>query len=118
MPHREGRLTGQVKIIKQFMGSTVELLPVSNAELARLPSEKDVFRDAQVFDERKLLIDNGNAGMFGFPHVREATSRPIAQKLAAIFRMRTSADKYVYQSRLARAIFANEGMNPSAIEIE
>src|SRR2546421_7723211 len=109
---------GQAKTTKGCWRAPIDFFPRDEAEAARLAPKEDVLADRQIFDERKLLIDDRDACRFGIAHAVEALLRALDANLAAVTAKRIDAAEHLHQRGLARAVLAHERVNLAALKIK
>jgi hypothetical protein len=81
-----------------------------------LVAEEDVLRDGQVLGQVELLVDQHDAGGLGGARSRELRRAAVDAQLAAGGRLVAGGD--LHQRRLARAVLAEQPVDPAGLQRE
>ena len=92
-------------------------LAVDAAERAgRLAAHEDVLGDRQVGEERRLLVDDGDAGGLRLRRAGEVDGLAVEQQIARVAAVEARDD--LDERRLAGAVLADQGVDRAALERE
>ncbi len=83
---------------------------------ARLPPEKDVFRDGELGKEAQLLMNERDPFAAGVGGACDVDAAPLDRDRA--FVIVEKAREHAHQRRLARAVLADQAMNLGPVQIE
>ena len=95
--------------LERLLGEAPLRTPVDQPETTRWVGDRDVVRDRKVGNERKLLEDADNAGAVGGGWRIERDFRPVQHDASCV--RRNDARQDLDESRLARAVLAEDGVN-------
>ena len=84
------------------------------SERGRLAAHEDVLGDRQVGEERRLLVDDGDAGGLRLGGRGEVDGLAVEQELAGVALVEARDD--LDERRLAGAVLADEGVDRAALE--
>jgi hypothetical protein len=107
---------GQFEFSNQFLSLGENSTTIQKAKSRWLPPEKDIFGYREVWHEAKFLMDESDAEPISVGYVAENNTLTIHLDGSCV-RM-VDATKDFDQSRFARAIFAEEGMDFARPEVE
>jgi hypothetical protein len=114
---RAARVDRDAEALEQRGRGPVELGPVDAAEPAgRLPAHEDVLRDAEVREQRGLLVDDGDAGRLRVGRAAEGQLRAVEDDRAGV--RAVHAGEQLDDRRLARAVLADKRVDLAAVERE
>ena len=82
--------------------------------LVRLAAHEDVLGHRQVGEQRRLLVDDGDAGGLGLRGAVEVHGFAVEQELPGVAAVEPGDD--LDQSRLAGTVLADQGVDGSAVE--
>ena len=71
-------------------------------------SEKNVFRDGKIGNERQFLMDYDNTELFAFADITEAAFLAVKKDFSVITSMGIHSAEYIHQGRLSRSVFAHQ----------
>ena len=102
--------------IKELLGVALHGRVINEAEASPgLSAHVDVLGDRQVGEQRGLLVDHRYSSSLRFGGRLEAHRLTINQELSGVWLVNTS--KHLHERRLARAVFAGQGVNAVRIQL-
>ena len=111
----------EAEVGEEHGGEAVHFEPV-DAEAARAAArgaaEENVFGDAEFLDKRKFLGDDGEARALGIADGVEGDGAVVDAEFALVGAVRVDAGEEFDEGRLARAVFAAEGVDFAGAEVE
>ncbi|MMZ60263.1 hypothetical protein D1872_223410 [compost metagenome] len=79
-------------------------MPVDDAPLGLFIAEKDVLRDGQVGNQRKLLVDNDDTEVLALLDIFKFASLAFENNVALIGAVRVYAAEHLHQRRFAGTV--------------
>ena len=115
---RDVRIELKLQFVEHPLRAAVELFGANESEAPRLATEKNIFGDRELRNERQLLMHDGDPGIFGRMHAVELAHLTVHANLALVGAVRIDAAEDVHESGFAGAIFADERVNLAGMEID
>ena len=108
----------EVQQLEDFLRAAVEIRRLNDAGADRLASEVNILCNRKLRNQRELLMDDCDSGIFGWTHAREALDLSVDENLAVVSSVRINPADDVHQRRLAGAVLADQRVNLAGVQIE
>lgn len=109
------RLDPDVVVVDEALGAPVEL-PVGDEQRARFAADEDVLGDGEVAHHIELLVDDRDPRLLGVSDGPEVHGRAVVLEDPGVVGVDARHD--LEESRLARAVLADEGVNLPGAQVE
>src|SRR5436309_14389854 len=100
-----------MQFAKQCLSAAIEFAPIDDAEAPWFPTKKNVFGNAQLFYQRKFLVNDCDSGILRIPNAGEPAFGTVKNDFTTVLGMWVNAGEDLNECRFAGAVFTDESMN-------
>ena len=112
------RALGQADAREQLIGLDSGVEPVDDPTSRALVAQEEVLHDAQLGDQRQLLVNDHDARSLTLADAFELADLVLEDDLAVVRAERIDAGEDLHQSGLARAVLAADRMDLTASDVQ